>query len=124
MNMKERIIEEVKERLNKLTILEFKENYNKSEIQRIVKNYQTEEYKKIVEEIKEKMSQIYNSDEYSIRVASSYVSINKVLERTKFGTSEQEYEKIWSDNFKILPYGYVMGKKVSKKVMEETIKMM
>lgn len=107
-------------KLNMLTVLEFKENYNKSEFERIL--FESEKIKEIKKEIEELLYSQYPKNEYDIMVSCSHIAINKIISKNKNSLSLQEYKKIWSDNFKKLPYRYVMGGKVGKRTYEEIIK--
>lgn len=108
------------EKLNLLTIMEIKENYNKSEYERICCK-DTEKVKQIKEEIKKMLEEDYNTEDYYIRISCNHVSIDKITHRDDNSTGLTEFKKIYSNNFKKLPYAYAMGRKISKKAMENFI---
>lgn len=116
-------LNEIKGKLNYITILDFKENYDKSEIQRLI-SVESDEILKTKNEIKEILSSIYDTEKYYIRVSNNFVSIDEIINKTENSISTKEYKKIWSDNFSKLPYSWVMGRKTSKKAMENAIREM
>ena len=113
----------VKAKLNMLTILDLNLNYNKSELERMFTR-DTEEMKTLKDEIKDILSSIYSTDEYLIDINGSFIRISKIIARTENSIRTQEHKVIWSDNFRKLPYSYVMGKKMGKKAYLETLKVL
>lgn len=113
----------IKAKLNYMTILDFKENYNKSEIERIL-NLSNEEIIKTKMELKDILSSMYDTNKYHFVISSNFISIDEIIEKKENSMMTREYKKIWSDNFNKLPRQWVMGKKVGKKCMEETLKEM
>ena len=105
---------------NTICLLEFQANYNKSEYQRI---FATGEYKfraiKLEKELQEKADKLNKgikvtvSDEGTIQILKKETSLVEGVEMFK------NERTIFAKLLNVLPYAYVMGKKVSKKVMEE-----
>lgn len=111
------------DKLNYLTILDFYDNYNKSEMERFF-TMESKEIKRVKSEIETMLYSIYDKNKYSVRVNCNFVEISEILEKTERTTIERQFKKIFSENFEKLPYCWVMGKKVSKKTMQEIIKEM
>ena len=107
-------------KLNELTILEFTRNYDKSELQRFFEE-ETKEEKTLKNDIKEIMYSLYDKNKYDINVNNNFVAINEIIEKKENSLHTKEVEKIWSSNFYKLPRIWVMGKKISKKLMLETL---
>lgn len=111
------------DKLNYLTILDFYDNYDKSEVERFFTT-ENEEIKRVKSEIETMLYSIYDKNKYSVDVNCNFVTINEILEKTERTTIERQFKKIFSENFFKLPYSWVMGKKVSKKTMQEIIEKM
>lgn len=110
-------------KLNMLTILEFTQNYNKSEMERFfVKD--TEEMERTQKEIKEILESEFDAEKYDIKVNNNFVEISEIIEKTETSLHLKSIKKIFSENFNHLPYAYVMGRKISKKNMEDALKSM
>jgi len=110
-------------KLNMLTIIDFERNYNKSEIERFFVE-DTEEMKQTQKEIKEILESEFDAEKYDINVNNNFVAINEIIEKTETSITTREVKKIFSDNFNKLPYNWVMGRKISKKCMEDALKLM
>ena len=115
--------QELMNRLNAITRAEFETNWNLGEIARTVKNdiRKDASYNVLARELKEELNRDID-DEHVVQVSGlgfvvyykkTYINIIEVL---------QEEKKIFSENSYIIPYSYAMGKKVSKKVYEETLR--
>ena len=110
-------------KLNMLTILEFTQNYNKSEMERFFVE-DTEEMKRTQKEIKEILESEFDAEKYDIKVNNNFVEISEIIEKTETSLHLKSIKKIFSENFNHLPYAYVMGRKISKRNMEDTLKSM
>lgn len=110
-------------KLNMLTILEFTQNYNKSEMERFFVE-DTEEMKRTQKEIKEILESEFDAEKYDIKVNNNFVEISEIIERTETSLHLKSIKKIFSENFNHLPYAYVMGRKISKRNMEDALKSM
>jgi len=111
------------DKLNYLTILDFYDNYDKGEVERFFTT-ENEEIKRVKSEIETMLYSIYDKNKYSVSVNCNFVAINEILEKTERTIIEREFKKIFSENFYRLPYSWVMGRKVSKKTMQEIIEKM
>ncbi|MBQ3475842.1 MAG: hypothetical protein IJH20_06715 [Bacilli bacterium] len=110
-------------KLNMLTILEFTQNYNKSEMERFFVE-DTEEMKRTQKEIKEILESDFDAEKYDIKVNNNFVEISEIINKTETSITTRSIKKIFSENFNHLPYAYVMGRKISKKNMENALKNM
>lgn len=110
-------------KLNMLTILEFTQNYNKSEMERFFVE-DTEEMKRTQKEIKKILESEFDAEKYDIKVNNNFVEISEIIERTETSLHLKSIKKIFSENFNHLPYAYVMGRKISKRNMEDALKSM
>ena len=110
-------------KLNMLTILEFTQNYNKSEMERFFVE-DTEEMKRTQKEIKEILESEFDAEKYDIKVNNNFVEISEIIEKTETSLHLKSIKKIFSENFNHLPYAYVMGRKISKRNMEDALKSM
>ena len=110
-------------KLNMLTILEFTQNYNKSEMERFFVE-DTEEMKRTQKEIKEILESEFDAEKYDIKVNNNFVEISEIIERTETSLHLKSIKKIFSENFNHLPYAYVMGRKISKRNMEDALESM
>ena len=115
-------MESIKAKLNYMTILDFQKNYNKSEFKRFFEK-DSDEIIKTKKEIEDILYSIYDKNEYIIGVNCHFVDISKIISKDENGgMMTQSIETIWSDNFKKLPYNWVMGQKIGKKTMESYLK--
>lgn len=105
--------------LDKATILDIKENYNKGECERILQK-DILEVRKIKEEIKDIFAGNDTSNlDINLSISCSFVDIQVIKEKKKNSITTQSIDKIYSNIFYKLPYNYTMGKKISKKVLNQ-----
>jgi len=104
--------------LDKATLLDIKENYNKSECERVLQK-ESLEIRKIKEEIRDIFAGNDTSNlDIKLSISCSFLDIQIVKERKSNSITTQSLEKIWSNLFYKLPYNYTMGKKISKKALD------
>ena len=117
--------EEIMQRLNAITKAEFETNWNLGEIARTVKNDIKKEssYNVLAKELKEELNKDIDN-EHVIEVSGlGFIAIYKKEFVGDIETYKLE-KTIFSENSKLLPYTYTMGKKVSKSIYESTMKIL
>lgn len=106
------VVKKIIEMQNNICINEFKRNYNKTEYQRFFEP-KTDDVKELKKFLDENMPK-----EFIYEVSSTgTIQVLKVIEKTDLCSTRQVVKTIhptWE-----APYQYVMGKKVSKKTMQE-----
>lgn len=115
-------LEEVKKLSDEYVKEYFKTFYNTTEFQQAIA-LDTDKLVKIKNQILNLLED-YNNDNYEINITLSGVEILKAVERTDSSTTYQKDFEIKNHNFKMLPYTWVMGHKVGKKIMQNTVECM
>ena len=113
----------IKSKLDYITILDFYNNYDKSEFERVVAN-DSKEITRVKTEILDILKGMYDTEKYDFTISCNFVSINEIVEKRENSMITKVKEKIFSNNFEKLPYSWIMGRKVTKSVMQNAIKNM
>lgn len=115
--------QELMNRLNAITRAEFETNWNLNELTRLVRNDIKKDapYNVLARELKEELSKDLD-DEHTVSVSGlGFVAYYKKDYINGIEVHNLE-KRVFSENSYIIPYSYAMGKKVSKKVYEETLR--
>ena len=114
--------EELEKELNTICLLEFQANYDKSEMKRILS---TGDYHERAKELEEKLNKdlkpnyiISICDSGSIMILKEVGPENSIIAGMKSYTREKI---ICAPIYYKLPYGYCMGAKVGKRVMQKVV---
>lgn len=111
--------QEIMKELNTICLVEFRDNYNKSEMVRIVKR--SEEAHRRAKALKESLQKEVK-DGFIVEVSEEgSLFIKQLLEDNGTSKTYQQVKNIFAQVLKKLPYSYVMGKPVGKRVMEQTV---
>ena len=112
-------VEELRKELNTICLLEFQENYNKSEAARILStNGESNKRGKALE--KRLNEELQEGTVISVSNCGTLILLKQVKKDenlTIFDNSKIVFAEILDK----LPYGYVMGSKVGKRVMEDIV---
>ena len=113
---------ELMSKLNGITAAEFKANWSYGEMKRIVVNDTNKEssYNKLAKELEKELNGSVE-DGYVWQVSGlGFAVLYKRV--NKYGIDMlNQVKTITSENTKIIPYSYIMGKPVSKTVYEKTL---
>lgn len=108
-------------RLNAITLMEFKEHFNKSEVSRIV-DFDSE-CSKMARKLSEELNEKLVGTDYAVSVSDfGSIEYRKCTDRKDGYTTWSVLSTQYSPAHELLPYEYVMGRKVGKKKMEEVVR--
>lgn len=117
---------EILAKMNEICRLEFERNWNLSETARVVLNDSNKDCDYVI--AKRELQDYLNSvvgEGREVRV-NMYgdVTIYEVKKNDDGSKSLREIKVLRSENSRMLPYGYVMGRKMTKKAYKEVIERM
>ena len=112
-------VEELRKELNTICLLEFQENYNKNEAARILST--NGESSKRARELEKRLNE--ELPEGSIITVSNCgtLLLLKQVKKDENSTIFNNSKTVFAEILNKLPYGYVMGSKISKSVMERVV---
>lgn len=107
-------------RLNAITLMEFKEHYNKSECYRIL-DFDSE-CSRMARKLSDELNAKLEGTEYAISVSDfGSIEYRKCLSKGEGSSTWSVLSTQYSPAHELLPYEYVMGGKVGKRVMQRVI---
>lgn len=114
---------EILAKMNEICKMEFEKNWNLSETARVVLNDSNKDCDYVIakRELQEYLNSVVGEGR-EVRV-NMYgdVTIYEVEKNDDGSKSLREIKTLRSENSRLLPYGYVMGRKMTKKAYKEVI---